>query len=614
MKKNLRIASAAAAALLAVAPVAASAVNPANASVSFDNTQSGAPTPVSATKVAVNVNLGNIAGKKPSQVAAAAKVSASVNGLSNVATAGNLTYKFYKVTDGTVSPTAMADTDTFDAGTYVVEVDGLKINGLINNTSYTAQDGNFAAAADYNASSKTKLSGSDLQSEQKYSDSFTVTDSKLQGTPYFFKKGEASNPGSAVMSGSVSVTPSNGKVSLDDVRTAIKNAYDAKVDYGSATSDKATVNLTDADINNAIKAALATANVTLDSNDQFNVPANSVNVNVTVTASNGKQATLPITVNFGESTNNNTKDYPQMTVDSSKQSFTGNNNTYSPVITNDSWANVDVNGKVDTKAIENAFKAQVSGSDSTNLPVSVDTSKVNTAVAGTYPVTVSAKNAAGYTTKVTFNLVVGHLGAKYQTTKQDGNVYSINGNRVNQTNDTVKAGDNIATFDTVTVDGKEYVRINKSNSNQFVDASIFTKPAEEKTVSETVMYKSAIYNKDGKTTGKHISGYTDTDFAADKDGKPVEVTINGSKFLKLAGDKGYVRTRNVFGSEMTLKKNAYVYKSNGRRANKKLLKKGSTITVFGGQYRAIRHYRKNAVRIGHNRYIKVVNVNYKLAD
>ena len=174
-------------------------------------------------------------------------------------------------------------------------------------------------------------------------------------------------------------------------------------------------------------------------------------------------------------------------------------------------------------------------------------------------------------------------------------------------------GSKVATFGTVVVDGVSYTRLNNSNSNQYVETKyVDGSIKEETTKSAKVMYKSAVYNKDGKSTGKTIGGYKDKDFVTTSNGDLKVVEINGGNFYQLAKGEGYVRVRNVTGSKMTLKHNAYVYKSNGKRANKKVYKKGSTVTVYGGQYKAIKKYKGKAVRIGVNRYVKVANVNYKL--
>lgn len=54
----------------------------------------------------------------------------------------------------------------------------------------------------------------------------------------------------------------------------------------------------------------------------------------------------------------------------------------------------------------------------------------------------------------------------------------------------------------------------------------------------------------------------------------------------------------------TLKHNAYVYKKNGKRANKKILKKGHRVNTYG---RAIKLHGKTFYRISKNTYVKKAN-------
>ncbi len=59
---------------------------------------------------------------------------------------------------------------------------------------------------------------------------------------------------------------------------------------------------------------------------------------------------------------------------------------------------------------------------------------------------------------------------------------------------------------------------------------------------------------------------------------------------------------------MSLKHNAYVYRNNGRRANSKVLKRRSTVTIYGGSFKFKNG--KRYYRIGKNQYIKVANIRF----
>lgn len=148
---------------------------------------------------------------------------------------------------------------------------------------------------------------------------------------------------------------------------------------------------------------------------------------------------------------------------------------------------------------------------------------------------------------------------------------------------------------------------NDSDKKEDTDKEKSHTPAEigEKT---TVMYKSVLYTKDLEKTDKIVSGYEKLNLVTDENGKLKVYTIKGQHFYKVVDTDEYVRVRNVTGTKVTLKRNSFVYKSNGKRVSRKLLKKGTKVTVYGGKYKAIKHYRKTAYRIGHNMYVKSVNI------
>ncbi|MBU5980942.1 peptidase S8 [Lactobacillus helveticus] len=148
---------------------------------------------------------------------------------------------------------------------------------------------------------------------------------------------------------------------------------------------------------------------------------------------------------------------------------------------------------------------------------------------------------------------------------------------------------------------------NDSDKKEDTDKEKSHTPAEigEKT---TVMYKSVLYTKDLEKTDKVVSGYGKLNLVTDENGKLKVYTNKGQHFYKVVDSDEYVRVRNVTGTKVTLKRNSFVYESNGKRVSRKLLKKGTKVTVYGGKYKAIKHYRKTAYRIGHNKYVKSVNI------
>ncbi|AZA20735.1 SLAP domain-containing protein [Lactobacillus helveticus] len=75
-------------------------------------------------------------------------------------------------------------------------------------------------------------------------------------------------------------------------------------------------------------------------------------------------------------------------------------------------------------------------------------------------------------------------------------------------------------------------------------------------------------------------------------------------------DEAYIKASNIDGIKRTLKHNAYVYATSKRRADYTVLKKGQTITTYGGSYKfknGKRYYRVAGATVTNKRYVKVVN-------
>ncbi|MCT6902214.1 MAG: SLAP domain-containing protein, partial [Lactobacillus sp.] len=248
----------------------------------------------------------------------------------------------------------------------------------------------------------------------------------------------------------------------------------------------------------------------------------------------------------------------------------------------------------------------VSTTDKTPLTPKVDVSKVNTKVAGKYPVTVSATNAEGKTTKAVFFLTVGVKGATYKTVQSDGDVpvYKIEGNVVTDSKTTVKNGDTIAVFgDPIKVGEKSYTRINSADSDLYVESKYVDgsfKPADK--VKKTVMHNSYIYDKDHKRVGTDmLRAYSTVEVigAATK-------LADGSLVYQI-GDNQFVMADNIDGTSRTLTHNAYVYKTSKKRADGRVLKAGTKVTTYGSPYTFKNG--KAYYRIGgpKKQYVKVAN-------
>ncbi|WEV70755.1 SLAP domain-containing protein [Lactobacillus sp. ESL0785] len=95
------------------------------------------------------------------------------------------------------------------------------------------------------------------------------------------------------------------KGSIDSLVALIKSEYAPKIDVEGAT-----VAWDEASLESDIKASLKASNVTVDDKGYFEAPAKAFDIKLKATASNGKVATLTITVNVpkSDSNTNNTQD------------------------------------------------------------------------------------------------------------------------------------------------------------------------------------------------------------------------------------------------------------------------------------------------------------------
>ena len=639
MKKNLRIVSAAAAALLAVAPVAASAVN-----VNADVTSLGAPTNTSTeahddlSQIKVVVTLKNDKGQN---IAYGDKLS-DVKSITVTATQNGktLTVATVKMSDVTLSMNNNEHPDsnaTFVAGnTYGIKINNnaLKITGLT-----TSETGKYIATGNgkFNDASNGVFAG-DLEHGVTYTDSFKVFDPNDKTVPYFVNHGTSVQ---IANNGTVSTTKTaTNNEKLSDILDAANGTVDPK--KGSVVTDYK-------DLKNQLINQKITVNG--DNNDLANNTisiGNDKNFTVTLTAQNqtsGKTSTVKVIFKSGHTDENAANPVIYFFANGNTNDFSNHNATAIqmgsrqlvrdlPVITLKGSANAQFKPTDFFKAAINFDNATLVNShaqaDIWTNDFTVESNNVDASKEGLYHVTVSARNNDGKTTKVTVPVVVvGNADTKIATIKNTPGypvtVYNIlDGSTVKSANnyDFLYNGYPVKTFETKTVDGKSYTRIQDTeathalfnDNNAWVESDKLSnyKPDTEESKSTRIMYKSAVYNKKMENTHETISGYDYKDLVVDKDGNLKEFNLNGNKMYKIANKDQYVRVRNVTGSKMTLKHNAYVYKSNGKRANKKVYKKGQTITVYGGQYKAIKKYKGKAVRIGVNRYVKLANVNYKL--
>lgn len=268
---------------------------------------------------------------------------------------------------------------------------------------------------------------------------------------------------------------------------------------------------------------------------------------------------------------------------------------------NASFARVPLNGNVDVDAIERAFGTP-------NSSVSVNLSYIETRIAGTYPVPVTVtNNSNNSSTTVTINVTVGdsnNVQSIQGDTDSNAGVYRINGKEAEETGITLPVGTPVSTYGTVDVDGTSYTRLNSANSDLAVKTGWFTGAykGDDDATKTTVftMHKALMYDKNGNKTGKAFRQFRNIDVYADK------VTIGKTQYYRVYNTLYYVKAANIDGTKRMLKKNSYIYKTDSQRANKKVLKKGSTVTTYGSSFKFANGKRYYIVGKG-KQYVPVAN-------
>ncbi|MBC6341734.1 hypothetical protein ERK18_01655 [Lactobacillus kimbladii] len=594
MKKNLRIVSAAAAALLAVAPVAAAGVSTVFADTNIPVV--GGTTQDGITTATLELNITNATSLVDGDVASKVAASLSTPTLPTGANVIPGKASIYEATanadgTGTVASGAKA-VDKLEKGKSYVAIVPVTISGLKANTDYTV-----------NKATKPSDGTGVISGVQVQSKVFSVANTDLKGAPYVTYRDKDTDKDVIADSGSVDLDTNSYSVSaVADKIDASRGKNGKYTPRTTAGNDSSAATPSFLNLEQDIRDGLKAAGVTVKANGSFDKPAAPFTVTTHLYATNGKTATFNVRVNPTATEADGS--FPQMYFNGQSTALRGT--TTLDTIGDVSFNYVPVNGVVNTKAIQDAFKTQVSSTDTTTMIPTVDVSKVNTKVAGKYPVTVSATNADGKTTKVTFLLTVGVKGAEYKTVQSDGDVpvYKIDGNTVTDSKTTVKNGDQIAIFgEPIKVGDKTYYRINSADSDLYVESKYVDgtfKPANK--VKKTVMHNSYIYDKDHKRVGTDmLRAYSTVEVigAATK-------LADGSLVYQIA-DNQYVMADNIDGTSRTLSHNAYVYKTSKKRADRRVLKAGSKVTTFGSPYTFKNG--KAYYRIGgpSKQYVKVAN-------
>ncbi|NRO62487.1 S-layer protein [Lactobacillus helveticus] len=433
-----------------------------------------------------------------------------------------------------------------------------------------------------------------------------VTNAKFasqQGTPYFYDV-----VGNTVINNGSTVTVNNiaNGFTPSSLLKEINDKYASKTSDASGSKAEMTTTASD------VESQLVAQGLKRASNGDFDYPANGFNLKLTAKSENGNTASITVRINATVNYN-----APVFVFDKKvyfNNNLTADGTTSGQLVLRDTKdTKVIVNGELNNEAVTDAVTVYVQSAygDSfdkfdrtvTDLEkdqqkinpsnIHIDSSKVNASVAGMYPVTITATNPAGFTSKlVVYAIVMGqpqNVPAQYVNV-DSAKVYNINGNVVTEDSsvEPLAKGAAVYTLDSVTVNGVKYTEINKKGSNQWVKASDLTAtapaPAVADSVSKTIMHNAYYYNKEGQRVGTEKATRYDLVAVA-----PKTTTFNGKTYYQVvengkAVDK-YINADNIDGTKRTLKHNAYVYKSSKKRANKVVLKKGTEVTTYGGSYK-----------------------------
>ncbi|KRM33674.1 S-layer protein [Lactobacillus intestinalis DSM 6629] len=492
--------------------------------------------------------------------AAAKSVKVTVAGASLAAQVNSDSVKIVNASDNKVV------TGELKAGeSYKVQVSDLKLQGLTTGNNYAIAGGTVDGKT--SASASTLLNGTTF-----VSDAFTIYDKNFTGTPV------VTNNGQLVTSGSIEL--SNSTATVSGLRDQIDNNY--KVVNSDSSASAKPVGFEN--LETAIRTALKDSKISLrQDKNTFDVPAASFTINAVGYLNNGQSVKFPITVkvpNRPQPTN-----VPELKLSSSAAKEYANGTTV-----NTYTRKVAVGSNVTADSIASDFSATLPNNKNVSLKINVKSSNLNTAVAGNYTVVLEATDNAGKTGTATVNVQVGNPGVTKTVSagSETAKIVTINGNNVTTTNDTLENGAKVNTFGTTYVDGVSYTRLNSENSNQYVETKYVDGSIKNETgVEKTIMHNAYYYTKAQAEAGKGAAGEHGDLVKRYNKVTVVEktVSINGKTYYKVPNKDQYINADNISGTPRTLKHNAYVYATSKKRANKKVLKKGTKLNTYGAPYK-----------------------------
>lgn len=535
MKKNVKILGAAAAALLAVAPVVASATT-VNASTVVVNA-GATTTPSSYPALNINATIDATAGVTTGNDAAkTVKLSIDNGGKINNFDSANV--KIVYANGYQVKRTLQAGVP------YRIKVSDVYFSNLLTATTWNLGKANFRG--------KSTPTSSELLSKGDFvSAPFYLTDASDSTQPYFFNlinNQDTLTAGNQLANGDVAHVGADGE--------GVSAVSDLSA-QGILTAAKGNVGLNNGEITTTasdVASQLAQQNVALK-DGKYVLPTNGFHV--TLTAVNRKSnRTVTVVVPFAGS-GVNYAGYPTISVKSDAASdetvfskdFQGaSSKGVQKTAASDLVRKVKVNSDFDNNTALAPFQA-VTGNSASQVDLSVLSNPVNTRVPGRYTVTVQATDwSTGKTSRLSYTVQVGDSDATYQTVNYPAeygvNIWSIAGNTVSFTGNRQAGQSSVATFDTKTVNGVEYTRIESATSNKWIQSQYLgnhsNKPANNETKLNGVGRVS--YNGKGSVRLLNANGHYVDQYV--KKGASFKVwaekTVNGQHLYRIGSQSQWI--------------------------------------------------------------------------
>ena len=541
MKKNVKYLGAAAAALLAVAPIVASTTvaNAATIQVQGGTVAPSTKGAIVATLTATNVSSLK-AGANPDSVNA--DLSATLNRQA-------VTPKVFGAGKAYVVPAKA--TPTTDAEAKALSDEIVKGGGLQANTQYklvvpevgfqnlsTAKDASYT----YNGNKLTVDAYGNSSVVSVESAPFEIA----TGNAYFTQNINGTN---TVVSGTTSID-------LGNVNTVSALATKIQSEVVAANTNASLQQSNKTALEAQIKNALANAGVAVTGqNESFVKPVVNFTVPYTATFPNGSTAAINVIVKVGAtSTSQYSAEGPQFTNNNSNKDLKAVDATKGQYA-----LNVAQNANFNAADLLKAFNVTYSKDNSAVLTnASVLSSNVNTAVPGKYSVVLSATNPAGVTNKVTVEVTVVSNGQTARTVNYVKGysvfAWNINGNRATISSTKFEAGSTVNTVGApVTVNGVQYYKL-AGTSNEYIQAQYVdgswkpsTKPSTSSNEEKVSGVAKVVYN--GRGGVKLLNGEGKYQTQVVKNGTSWKVfakkTINGKTYYRIGNDNQWIPAQYV---------------------------------------------------------------------